>query len=360
MHNRRRFFYGVPPVLKRTVILLSVATASAGAHAVDNGFPSTHEVEAGKGMTELQAMLWKYTARCALRPDQELAAPARPGEMPHKFPGAIGVAPEWYGGTCDRACQEKVSSCLFALTNRTGKHVAVSLLSAAPNMSAALLPSENDIDYSHQEGAFFGSAFGSGEAYACQGTAIRKAPQVKRFCAGEPATCSGLARFSDAGRCQDVCQMTCKKLSDGSERCAATSCRDPGGRTWAFPITTYLRNQIEASNADAVSGAIITDEGLTELDDGDTATWKGVDFGASPGGVHRFIATLGSARSGGRIEIWIDGQHRIGTLTIKASRGEPRPQEATLTAGALSGEHDVTLKFLGGKSLGRLTTIELR
>jgi len=360
MHNRRRFSY-VARVLKEVVIVAFVTATSAGARAAENGFPSTQQVESGKGMTELQAMLWKYTARCALRPDQELAAPAKPGETPKKFPGSIGVAPEWYGGTCDRACQEKVSSCLFALTNRTGRHVAVSLLSAAPNMSASLAPSDSDIGYPHQEGAFFGVVFGSGEAFSCQGSGVRKGPQVKRFCAREPATCSGLARFTDAGRCQDVCKMSCKTLSDGSERCAATSCRDPGGRTWAFPITTYLRNQIEAANADAVSGATVTDDGLVDLDDGDSATWKAVDFGAAPDGVRRFIATLADARAGGRIEVWIDGgAQRIGTLTLKASAADPRPQETALGARTVSGAHDVTLKFFGGKSLGRLTAIELR
>ncbi len=345
-------------MFRRALIFLIALDGSRLAMAVENGIPSTQQVEGGKGMNELQAMLWKYTARCALREDQELATPEKPGVPPQKFRGSVGVAPEWYGGTCDRECQEKVSSCLFALTNRTGKHVAVSLLSAAAKMSPSLAPSENDLGYPHQEGVFFGSVFGTGEAYACQGSAVRKAPQVKRFCAGEPASCSGLARFTDAGRCQDVCKMTCQKLSDGSQRCAATSCRDPGGRTWAFPITTYLRNQIEANNADAVSGATITDDGLTDLDDGDTATFKNVDFGATPGGTRRFIATLAGAHAGGRIEIWIDNDHHLGSLSVKSTGADPRPQEARLAAA--TGPHDVTLKFIGGKALGRLTTIEFR
>ena len=48
-----------------------------------------------------------------------------------KFKGFLGLAPEWREGKCDGACQEKVSSCLAALTNQTGDHVQVSMLSAA-------------------------------------------------------------------------------------------------------------------------------------------------------------------------------------------------------------------------------------
>ncbi|MEA2695866.1 MAG: hypothetical protein QOI66_137 [Myxococcales bacterium] len=368
MHNRAApmSFLNWPPRL----FLLSLILVTAGCQGarssggdtieggrlafVQNGLPSSHEVEGGKGMTDLQAMLWKYTARCALREDQELTAPGSGGQ---KFRGSLGVAPEWYGGTCDRNCQEKVSSCLIALTNRTGKHVALSLLSSAATMTKSLLPSESDLGFPHQEGAFFGNVF-SAEAFSCHGRGVKKGPQVKRLCALEPPSCSGFAQFVDAGDCQDACTMSCKKLSDGTERCAAVSCKDPHGKVWAFPITTYLRNQIEANNADVVTGLTVTDDALTDLDDGDSATFKSVDFGAA-GSMHQFAATLADTRAG-RIDIWIDGAKAAGTLTIKPAAHDPRPQTTSLVTAGISGSHDVTLKFFGGTKLGRLTTIEFR
>ena len=188
---------------------------------------------------EERAMLLKYTARCALAEGQFLEAaefqPAR------RFPGALGLAPEWLQGTCGPACQEKVSSCLIALTNRTGKHVALSLLSGAPGLGAAFRASDDDVAFPHQEGAFFGNVF-SGQAFTCRGRDAEKAPQVKRFCAVAPETCGGLAEYRDAGRCEDACQEECRTLSDGTERCAATACRDPDGHLWQYPITTYLRS----------------------------------------------------------------------------------------------------------------------
>ena len=163
----------------------------------------------------------------------------------------MGIAPEWRDGHCDRECQEKVSSCLIALSNRTGKHVQVSVLSASPAMlksSQDLKPGDSDLGFPHQEGAFFGNVF-AGEAYACRGSAAEKGAQVKRFCALEPESCTGMAEFTDAGLCEQACDMSCVSLSDGSQRCAANACTDPQGRRWAFHITTYLRNQIEAANA---------------------------------------------------------------------------------------------------------------
>jgi hypothetical protein len=330
-------------------------------HVVRNGLPSTQNVDSGKGLTAQQAMMWKYTVRCALRPDQELAAPPAAGGQAQKFRGAIGVAPEWMGGTCNDECREKVSSCLFALSNRTGKHVALSLLSGADKMSAGLKPGEDDLPYPFQEGAFFGNVFAGGQAFACQGTAVGKAAQVKRFCASDPASCSGLARFTDAGRCVDACKMACTKLSDGTQRCAASSCRDPSGHVWAFPITTYLRNQIEANNADVVKGVTITDDGLADLDDGDSATFKSVDFGPAPeGNVRRFTAVMTAPRTAGRIEIWTDADDLIGTLLIKASGKQATVREVVVRATGMVGPHEVTLRFFGGKNLGRLSSFQFR
>jgi hypothetical protein len=94
-----------------------------------NGLLTAQSTEVGQQSNELQAMLLKYAARCALRADQSLDAPPDASGHVDKLPGLMGLAPEWRDGTCDQSCQEKVSSCLIALINRTGKHVQLSLLS---------------------------------------------------------------------------------------------------------------------------------------------------------------------------------------------------------------------------------------
>ena len=85
-----------------------------------------------------QAMLWKYTERCALRADQELEAPAGSTDDKVKFKGLVGLAPEWSEGKCDGACQEKVSSCLAALTNPVDSDGWVSCLSRTPAVSPVI------------------------------------------------------------------------------------------------------------------------------------------------------------------------------------------------------------------------------
>jgi hypothetical protein len=310
---------------------------------------------------ELRGTLLKYTARCALPEGQFLEGVAAGGGAGRRqrYPGALGLAPQWLDGTCGVECQERVSSCLIALTNRTGKHVALSLLSSAPGMGEKLRPGAEDLPFPHQEGAFFGNVF-TGRAYACRGRDAAKGPQVKRFCAVDPQSCSGLAEFRDAGLCEAACEMDCRGLPDGSRRCAAVSCRDPDGRVWRSPITTYLRNQIEAGNADRVSGPRRDEDGLDGLDRGDRARFELVDFGRRPGAASALVLSIGGRGAGGRIEAWLDGRVRLGAIDITETAGVVREQAIALPPRRIAGRHAVLLKVVAGRDIGRLSTIEVR
>lgn len=336
------------------------AAPAEPAHVVVNGLPTAQSTELAQQRTALQAMLLKYAARCALRPDQSLDAPPDAKGHVDKLPGALGLAPEWRDGTCDQACQEKVSSCLIALINRTGKHVQLSLLSTAPSLSNKLLPNDADLGFPHQEGAFFGNVF-SGEAYACRGRDVQKAAQVKRFCALEPASCTGLAEFADAGPCEDACEMRCTRLSDGSERCAATSCKDPQGRRWSAPITTYLRNRIEAGNADELDGTrAAKDEAFEPRAKLGVARFERVDFGRAGGDVRTFTARLAAHHAGARIEVWLEDGKRLGVLDVKSTGNAEQDQSVAIDARGVSGTHGVVLKLFEATKIGRISTIEFR
>ena len=330
------------------------------ARVIINGLPTAQSTEAAQQQSEFQAMLLKYAARCALRSDQSLDGPPDAGGHVDKLPGMLGLAPEWRDGTCDRSCQEKVSSCLIALINRTGKHVQLSLLSTAPSLAATLSPNEDDLGFPHQEGAFFGNVF-SGEAYACRGRDVEKAAQVKRFCALEPASCTGLAEFADAGRCEDACDMRCTRLSDGSERCAATSCKDPQGRRWSSPITTYLRNRIEAGNADQLDGTrAAKNEAFEPSAKLSAARFERVDFGRGGGNVRTFTAHLAAHRAGARIEVWLEDGKRLGVLDVKRTGDAEQDETVSIDARGVSGTHSVLLKLFDATKIGRISTIEFR
>jgi hypothetical protein len=326
----------------------------------ENGLSTAQSTVAGQQRNELQAMLLKYAARCALRADQSLAAPPDADGHIEQLPGSLGLAPEWRDGSCDRSCQEKVSSCLIALINRTGKHVQLTLLSTAPSLSQALSPNDNDLPFPHQEGAFFGNVF-TGEAYACRGRDVEKAAQVKRFCALEPASCTGLAEFTDAGRCEDACEMRCTRLSDGSQRCAATSCKDPQGRRWSSPITTYLRNRIEAGNADQLDGTrAAKDEAFEPSAKLGAARFERIDFGRAGSDVHTVTARLAAHRAGARIEVWLEDGKRLGVLEVKRTGDAEQEQTVSIDARGVSGTHGVVLKLFDATKIGRVSTIEFR
>lgn len=355
--SARTILAGVATSSALVTLLMGAAHAGVPGASV-NGLPTAQStiVQQRRQQVEFQSMLLKYTARCALRADQSLEGSPDSAGHRARFPGSLGVAPEWLEGTCDDACQEKVSSCLIALVNRTGKHVQLSLLSGAPAMGKALTPNENDLGFPYQEGAFFGNVF-SGEAYTCRGRDVEKAAQVKRFCALEPESCTGLAEFADAGRCEDVCEMRCARLSDGSERCAAASCTDPQGRRWSSPITTYLRNQIEAGNADQLAGSHAKEETVEPSAKLGVARYERVDFGT---GVKTFTARLAAHRAGARIEVWTEHGRRLGVLEVKSTGGVEQAQSAVIDASGLSGTHQVVLKFYDATRIGRLSTIEFR
>jgi hypothetical protein len=347
-----------PSRLVALVLGGAAALAALPAAAVPVPEPAPHTTQE-PALTPQQAILWKYTARCALRPDQELETPPGTDGKTLLFKGALGLAPEWREGKCDATCQEKVSSCLAALTNQTGDHVNLSLMSAAPSLSRAMGPSENDLVYPFQEGAFFGNVF-AGEAFVCRGRDADKGAQLKRFCALTPGLCSGIATFADAGSCAESCRMSCTTLSDGSRRCAAVSCRDPKGRTWNHPITTYLRNRIEAGNADALVGAVARDSTLEDIQDGGEAVYRRVDFASGPKGPRAIVANISAPTGGGQIEVWLAGGKRLAVMTVAGTGGAARDIEAPLSVSGVSGQRDIVLRFKGLHAGVRVTDISLR
>jgi hypothetical protein len=373
--NRTRCFrlprLTVGPSLLTVAVLLIVPRLCWGADTV-------RQISDAGPMTEMRAMLLKYVARCALDPSQRLSAdsagsPAAPGSdrsapatattaaVPASgFPGLLGLAPEWLSGTCTGDCQERVSSCLIALVNRTGKHVDVSMISAAPSLLEHLAPNANDLRFPHQEGTFFGNVW-TNQTFACQGTGVRQAPQSKRFCAVEPATCWATgAPLVDAGACADSCDMRCFAIGPDDQRCAAVSCRDPGGHVWRHPITVLLKNEIAAVNADSVSGMDIGEDALIPRARLARAQFNLVDLGSDATAVTRMWVGLRGNMAGTRLEVWLGTSQRLGATVLKAG---PQPEsrvEIPLVPRRNVAANGIVLRVRDGRRTGKITSIELR
>ena len=105
-----------------------------------------------------------YLVRCALPLGRILIKNDSSGN-PYIFPGQIGVAPEWETGTCNTACQERVTACMLAHVNTSGKHIAIWL------DSEGVIGYGQNTSFPYQEGSFFGNIFDN--------------PPVANFCNGK-------------------------------------------------------------------------------------------------------------------------------------------------------------------------------
>ena len=72
------------------------------------------------------------------------------------------------------------------------------------------------------------------------------------------------------------------------------------------------------------------------------------------------IANVSAPAGGGRIEVWLDGQRRLGVLAVPSTGGVARDLTAPLDARDLSGLHDVVLRFTGLRADVRVADIGLR
>ena len=110
-----------------------------------------------------------YLASCALGADTVLVAEVD-GEV-HEFPGAIGLAPEWWRRPLTPEEERWVSACLLARTNFYGVRVEISLHTPFPTEAPGLRIEEEEArSFAMEEATFFGNVFGqSPAAYVCGG-----------------------------------------------------------------------------------------------------------------------------------------------------------------------------------------------
>jgi hypothetical protein len=112
----------------------------------------------------------EYLATCAL--DEGTAITA--GGV--RYPGLLGLAPEWVGGECGPSCQRWISACVLAHANAFGVQVTMSLRGDHPGLQW----SDADVaEFEVQEAAFYGNlfeleagAFVGQPLYACSGRAL--------------------------------------------------------------------------------------------------------------------------------------------------------------------------------------------
>jgi hypothetical protein len=188
----------------------------------------------------------KYMVKCAFPTGHSLTKTVN--GVPYTFQGAIGIAPEAESGTCDPACQEKISACMLAHVNNAGVHIALWLDGPDPGVGWGSSP-----DYPFQEGAFFGNLFKSKpatkqgwEGYYCTGTTWDSGSVFGRL--GSTIDPAGLVYKAPWGQsngsngtCPSYCSVhTTNGVADGYNSCGTTYDADlNNSRSWTHVVTVY-------------------------------------------------------------------------------------------------------------------------
>ena len=122
-----------------------------------NGLNSVNGLANGVGLMSSSngRTTLSYIVKCALPAGHSISKKDQ-NNASYTFAGQIGVAPEWEASSCGTDCQERVSACVLAHVNTTGKHIQLWLDSDAPSIGWG-----RSTDYPYQEGSFFGNIFES-------------------------------------------------------------------------------------------------------------------------------------------------------------------------------------------------------
>ncbi len=151
-----------PPMRGGEPILPSSSTTTQLPQEVELADPTLAATETARHQL-------KYLVNCAL--PESVVLVSMQGHERFRFPGHLGLAPEWLKAPLTPLQERWVSACMLALTNYAGKHVEVSL-HAKPGTTPFLTQTKEETGaYSILEGGFFGNLFSSHPvAYVCAGT----------------------------------------------------------------------------------------------------------------------------------------------------------------------------------------------
>ncbi len=155
--------------LRNFVLALLVSLLGFTDTARSGGDEATVVLPAGSGAeTAKGRRLLGLTARCAL--PAGVTAVAETATETYRFPGLIGMAPDW-PETFPLSDQKWVSACVLANLQPLGLEVPVSLRATRKSHVLFKADSAEKETYSLHEGGFFGNLFSdTAVAYACSGT----------------------------------------------------------------------------------------------------------------------------------------------------------------------------------------------
>ena len=190
--------------------------------------------------------LMKYIVKCAVASGQSRTFTNPSTHLTHVWPGLLGLAPSWAGGSpATEAEKQVVTACLLAHVNEFNEHVPISVLGLDGAGNALAFTSQELLDYPEQEACFFGDVFGGSEVYVgSDGLRLTPAESTLRVCSfSDGLGNSQCAQLQHVGSCADSCTRDATNTY-------YTSCTYRG--TTYRPITTRMRSQELYSCGDGV------------------------------------------------------------------------------------------------------------
>ncbi len=197
-----------------------------------NGFATWFNTDRATG-----DMVMTYVVRCAVPAGQSRTWTNPSTGVTYTWPGLLGLAPNWAGGSAATTWEQQVvTACLAAHVNKYGVTLPVSVQGRTATGSAVPLEPNELTTYSVREGCFFGNLFnGDGIFAGLDHAAWSSATSSARACAFDDllsGTSLACPPIFQVGSCSTYCTL------DGSGN-YYTSC-SYGGKSYK-PITTRLR-----------------------------------------------------------------------------------------------------------------------
>jgi hypothetical protein len=177
-----------------------------------NGLSTTDFASWFNGDPSNNNRLMRYMVRCAV-PAGESRTFVNPNTgTTYTWPGSLGLAPDWAGGSpASLAEQQVISACLAAHANNYGLNISISVLGRDSKGANIPYSSEELSHFAKRESCFFGNLFNNEGLFAGNDrNALADDESTSRPCGlkghkalSNPA-CSQVKRI---GQCEDFCTL---------------------------------------------------------------------------------------------------------------------------------------------------------
>ncbi len=175
-------------------------------------------------------MVMRYLVKCAAASGESRTWTDPGTGLAYTWPGELGLAPSWAGGTpATELEQQVVSACLAAHVNAYSVSVPISVSGYAATGAAIKHYTGEWDDFPLEEGAFFGNLFDGSGVFVCQ----KHAP----FAAGESSVRACAFDTSVKGPSRECSPMV--NTGDCSAVCSAWRTKDHAWQQCSWNGVTY-------------------------------------------------------------------------------------------------------------------------